>query len=100
MSLSTNNQRDGGMQAYIAVAGGAASGAGSATLSRIRCDAFPASLRRRFYCVSGTTLSVTDPASGLLAGTAGANGCGADPERWSAGLTVQSNGTFNLCSAG
>jgi hypothetical protein len=91
LSLSTNNQRDGGMQAYIGVAGGAATGVGSAAGSGVALSGFAA---KTFYCVAGTTLSVTDPASGLLAGTAGANGVALTPTGGLPGLTVQSNGTF------
>jgi hypothetical protein len=92
LSLSTNNQRDGGMQAYIGVAGGASTGAGSgsATGSGVALSGVTA---KTFYCVSGTTLSVTDPSSGLLAGTAGANGVAPTPPLLT-GLTIQSNGTF------
>src|SRR5450631_3227510 len=89
LSLSTNNQRDGGMQAYIAVAGGAASGVGSTAGSGVALGGVAA---KTFYCISGTTLSVTDPAGGLLAGTTGANGVSVTSGL--AGLTVQSNGTF------
>jgi FtsP/CotA-like multicopper oxidase with cupredoxin domain len=89
LSLSTNNQRDGGMQAYIGVAGGAATGAGTAGSG----VALGGVIAKNFYCVSGTTLSVTDPAGGLLGGTTGANGVAATPPLL-AGLTIQSNGTF------
>jgi Bacterial cadherin-like domain/Multicopper oxidase len=89
LSLSTNNQRDGGMQAYIAVAGGATSGAGSAAGSGVTLGGV---VPRTFYCISGTTLSVTDPAAGLLRGTTGANGVALTAGL--PGLTVQSNGTF------
>ncbi|MEA3108822.1 MAG: hypothetical protein QOI88_3427 [Gammaproteobacteria bacterium] len=89
LSLSTNNQRDGGMQAYIGVAGGATTGAGSVG-SGVALGGVAA---KTFYCVSGTTLSVTDPTSGLLGGTTGANGVAATPPLL-AGLTIQSNGTF------
>src|SRR6267142_1647922 len=71
LSLSTNNQRDGGMQAYIGVAGGAATGAGSAAGSGVTLAGVTP---KTFYCVSGTTLSVSDPLSGLLGGSTGANG--------------------------
>ncbi|HEY3655539.1 MAG TPA: hypothetical protein VGL34_11260 [Steroidobacteraceae bacterium] len=91
LSLSTNNQRDGGMQAYIGVAGGAATGVGSTAGSGVTLSGFAA---KTFYCVAGTTLSVTDPASGLLGGTAGANGVVLTAGGGLPGLTVQSNGTF------
>jgi hypothetical protein len=90
LSLSTNNQRDGGMQSYIGVAGGAATGVGSAAGSGVTLSGVAP---KTFYCVSGTTLSVTDPTSGLLGGTTGANGVAPTPPLL-AGLTIQSNGTF------
>jgi len=89
LSLSTNNQRDGGMQAYIAIAGGATTGVGSAAGSGVALSGVAS---KTYYCVSGTTLSVTDPLSGLLGGTIGANGVTVTAPL--AGLTVQSNGTF------
>src|SRR5260221_11650886 len=91
LSLSTNNQRDGGMQAYIGVAGGAATGVGSTVGSGIALSGVAA---KTFYCVSGTTLSVTHPASGLLRGDTGANGVALTATGGLPGLTVQSNGTF------
>jgi len=91
LSLSTNNQRDGGMQSYIAVAGGAASGVGSAAGSGV---ALAGVASKKFYCVSGTTLSVTDPLSGLLGGATGANGVAVTATSLPGTLTVQSNGTF------
>jgi hypothetical protein len=91
LSLSTNNQRDGGMQAYIGVAGGAATGVGSTAGSGVTLSGVAA---KTFYCVAGTTLSVTDPASGLLGGTAGANGVALTETGGLPGLIVQSNGTF------
>jgi len=91
LSLSTNNQRDGGMQAYIAIAGGAATGVGSAAGSGVALAGYAA---KTFYCVSGTTLSVSDPTTGLLGGTTGANGVALTTGGGLLGLTVQSNGTF------
>ncbi len=93
LSLSTNNQRDGGMQAYVQVAGGAASGVGSSasgsTVSGVSA--------KTYYCVAGTTLAVTDPAKGVLGGSVGANGAAlVGPPALPAGgtLSFQSNGTF------
>jgi hypothetical protein len=82
LSLSTNNKSDGGMQAYINVAGGAAPAPQSAA-------AHPDS----YFVVSGNTLTVADPAKGLLAndvGIYGVNVSGTAP----AGLTLYANGTF------
>jgi hypothetical protein len=94
LSLSTNNQRDGGMQAYIGVAGGATSGVGSANALNGSGVALTGAAAKTYYCISGTTLSVSDPLAGLLAGTTGANGVALTASGGLAGLTVQSNGTF------
>ena len=69
LSLSTSNQRDGGMQAYITVGSGASSGAGSAD-SAVGLTAS----NKPYYCSAGKTLSIIDPTLGLLGGTVGANG--------------------------
>jgi hypothetical protein len=94
LSLSTNNQRDGGMQAYISVAGGAATGVGSAAGSGV---ALSGVVPKTFYCVAGTTLYVADPSSGLLGGTTGANGVAVASTNGlpaTSVLALQSNGTF------
>src|SRR6266567_4120076 len=88
LGMSTNNQLDGGMQAYLQVAGGALPATGT-TLS---------ASDKTYYCVAGTTLAITDPSKGLLAGAVGANGVGA-PTAYSGqvsatNLSVQSSGTF------
>ncbi|MGH7485971.1 MAG: hypothetical protein ACREMY_10290, partial [bacterium] len=94
LSLSTNNQRDGGMLAYINVAGGATSGVGSADSA----TAFSTNGKTiwAYSCVSATPLSVTDPSKGLLAGLTGANGVALGTNSLPAGsaLNVASNGTF------
>jgi hypothetical protein len=96
LSLSTNNQRDGGMQAYLAIAGGAASGVGT-TVAGGSGTALSGAAAKKYYCVAGTTLSVTDPTAGLLGGTTGANGVAVTSTGLIAGssLLVQSNGTFS-----
>ena len=70
LGLSTNNQRDGGMQAYIKVAGGVNSGVGSQAGSGATLSASAKS----YACFSGATLNVSDPVRGLLGGATGANG--------------------------
>jgi len=94
LSLSTNNQRDGGMQAYLQVNGGATSGVGSADSA----TALNTNGKTWAYsCVSGTPLSITDPANGLLAGLTGANGVAlVSSASLPAGssINVSSNGTF------
>src|SRR6185503_5339593 len=87
LSLSTNNMRDGGMQAYIN------STAGSdplATAAVANPD--------RYYKIAGNTLIVSDQGKGLLANDVGVYGVGvvgATP----AGLTLNSNGTFSYTGA-
>jgi len=87
LSLSTNNQRDGGMQVQINVNGGAAPAATTATAN---ADSY--------FVVAGNTLSVADAAKGLLAndvGIYGAKVSGAAP----AGLSLNANGTFTYTGA-
>jgi len=92
LSLSTNNQRDGGMQAYFQVAGGAAAGAVGSAASASTVSGVSA---KTYYCAAGTTLAVTDPSKGVLAGTTGANGAALVGTPALPGtLSFQSNGTF------
>ena len=88
LGLSTNNQRDGGMQAYINVAGGAVPAAAT-TLS---------AADKNFYCVAGTQLKVSDPSMGVLAGATGANGAVLGSSFTgnvsASNLSFQSSGTF------
>ncbi len=93
LSLSTNNSRDGGMQAYLTIAGGATTGVGSATGSGATLSASA----KTFYCVTGTPLVVGDPSKGLLGGSSGANGVAlvaGTLAPTTAALTLQSDGTF------
>jgi uncharacterized repeat protein (TIGR01451 family) len=99
LSLSTNNQRDGGMQAYVTIAGGATTGVGSND-SKVQLSGV--TNNKTYYCVPGVTLSVTDPGAGLLAGATGANGAalltvglaGVPSTAPFTNFTFQSNGTF------
>ena len=97
LSLSTANQRDGGMQAYVNVGkGGAQSAAfGSAGSAATKLDGAG---DRTFYCVAGTPLTVADPGTGLLAGVSGANGVILGTTFTApvsaSNVVVQSNGTF------
>ncbi|MEP6883303.1 MAG: hypothetical protein ABJC66_01010 [Gammaproteobacteria bacterium] len=93
LSLSTNNQRDGGMQSYIAVAGGATSGVGSTVTGGSQTTANVAT-GKAYYCYAGTTLSVSDPTLGLLGGSTGANGVKLGSSTLPGTLALQSNGTF------
>ena len=95
LSLSTDNQRDGGMQAYIALAGGAAAGTTGSAASAVTLSA----LDPTFYCVAGTTLSVTEASRGVLAGSVGASGVSAPTgytgSLLATNLILNSDGTFS-----
>jgi hypothetical protein len=88
LSLSTNSAHDGGMQAYLAVAGGVAPVANLAAPS--------AAVATAFFCSSGQTLSVTDATKGLIGRVAGANGVTLGTASLPAGynLFVNADGTF------
>src|SRR4029077_10999652 len=89
LSLSSANQRDGGMQAYISIAGGAAAGAPGSAASGVAATANP----DKYFVVSGNLLNVSDPTKGLMANDVGIYGValsGTAP----AGLTLNANGTF------
>jgi len=85
LSLSTSNQRDGGMQVYVNVAGGAAPTPTTLTASD-----------KAYTCFQGATLAITDPALGVLAGAVGANGAALGTSTLPAGGTLDfhSDGTF------
>jgi hypothetical protein len=85
LSLSTSNQRDGGMQAYVNVAGGAPAPAVTLTASN-----------KTYTCFAGTTLTIVDQALGVLAGAQGASGAVLGTTVLPAGgsLDFHSDGTF------
>ncbi|ALL70996.1 signal peptide protein (plasmid) [Paraburkholderia caribensis MBA4] len=87
LSLSTNNQRDGGMQGYISVNGGAlpTSAAGNAN-----AKANPDS----YFLVAGNTLTVSDPGKGLIANDVGVYGVQIKSQPTGGTLTLNPNGTF------
>ncbi len=93
LSLSTGNTRDGGMQAFISVNGGAAAGSvGSSSLNTTASAS-----DRNYYCSAGQTLAITNPGLGLLAGATGVNGVALGTmtgDLSGATLTLLSNGTF------
>src|SRR6266576_5167476 len=90
LSLSTNNQRDGGMQGYINVNGGSLPGA-AATASAVS---------ESYYCNAGVTLNVSDPAKGVLANDVNANGASLGTVNLVSGaLTFNSDGTFTYTQA-
>jgi hypothetical protein len=78
LSLSTNNQRDGGMQGYISVNGG------SAPLSGLTAVANPDS----YFLLPGKTVTVSDPAKGVIANDINVYGVSV--------LTPPSGGTLSL----
>jgi Bacterial Ig domain len=93
LSLTTNSQRDGGMQAYLAVAGGSPTGVGSAA-SQV---ALSGASNKQYFCQSGTPLVVSNANAGVLAGVTGANGAQlVSSSSLPAGSTLNfnANGTF------
>ena len=94
LGVSTNNQLDGGMQAYLQVAGGALPSTG-VSLS------VPAT-GPTYYCVAGTTLAIMDPSKGVLQGVVGSNGAalgavsllGVPSSAPYTNFSFQSDGTF------
>ncbi|MGF6299263.1 MULTISPECIES: Ig-like domain-containing protein [Paraburkholderia] len=87
LSLSTNNQRDGGMQGYISVNGGATPVSTAANTGAV---ANP----DRYFLVPGNTLSVTDPARGVIANDVGVSGVQVKTPPTGGVLTLNQNGTF------
>ena len=90
LSLSTNNQRDGGMLAYLNVAG-AATGAGTAAAAAsvtVNPDGY--------FLVAGNVLTISDPAKGLIANDVGVYGVTvlAAPTGTGSTLTLNADGTF------
>ena len=86
LSLSTNNQRDGGMQVYLQVAGGALPNAGTNALAN----------PDTYYLVAGNPVEVSDPAKGVMANDVGIYGIqlqGIAPSGGS--LALNANGTFS-----
>ena len=88
LSLSTNNQRDGGMTGYISVNANAAPGGAQGAQA----------IADHYFLVAGNTLSVTDAGKGLVGndigiyGVQGVTGAGA--------LTLNADGTYTTVSGG
>ncbi|MGF6758170.1 choice-of-anchor Q domain-containing protein [Paraburkholderia sp. GAS42] len=87
LSLSTNNQRDGGMQAYIAVNGGALP---TSTLTNQNAVANAAN----YFFIPGTTLTVSDPAKGVKARDVNVYGVEVKTTTTGGALTLNPDGTF------
>ncbi|HKE92973.1 MAG TPA: hypothetical protein VKB34_01590, partial [Povalibacter sp.] len=92
LGLSANNQRDGGMQAYINVAGGGASGAVGSSASIVAAVARPDS----YYLVAGNALTVAEMAKGAIANDTGVYGVQllSGPTGTGSALTLNADGTF------
>jgi hypothetical protein len=95
LGVSTNNQLDGGMQAYIKVAGGAASGVGS-TASNSTATANPDS----YPIVLGNPLSISDVAKGVIANDVAVYGVTVMTPPTAGTLNLNPNGTFSYAGFG
>jgi hypothetical protein len=87
LSLSTNNQRDGGMQGYISVNGGAVPAATTGGATAVAKSA-------QYYFVPNMTLTVSDPAKGVMANSAGVYGVSLLTPATGGTVTLNPNGTF------
>jgi hypothetical protein len=86
LSLSTNNQRDGGMQAYISVNGGALP-----TSAIVNAAANPDT----YYVVPGNTLIVAEVGKGVIANDVGVYGVQVQTPPAAGSLVLNSDGTFS-----
>src|SRR5258706_1847920 len=88
LSLSTNNVRDGGMQAFISANGG-----GIAPVA-----ASAAANADTYYVVPGVTLTVSEQGKGVIANDVGVYGVQLDAANAATGgtVTLNSNGTFTF----
>lgn len=84
LSLSTNNQRDGGMQAYLQVAGAALPGSSITAVAR----------PDTYYLVPGNTIAVAEPAKGVMANDSGVFGVSVLAAPANGTLTLNPDGTF------
>ncbi|WP_341316742.1 choice-of-anchor Q domain-containing protein [Paraburkholderia sp. IMGN_8] len=87
LSLSTNNQRDGGMQGYISVNSGALPTASLANQNAVANGA-------SYFFVKGTTLTVSDPAKGVKAKDVNVYGVEVKTPTTGGALTLNPDGTF------
>lgn len=88
LSLSTNNQRDGGMQAYLLVNGAMPP---AAVESAVAVKANPDT----YYLTPGVAINVTDPSSGLLANDVNMYGAQIATQPGSGTVTLNPDGTFS-----
>lgn len=85
LSLSTNNQRDGGMQAYLSINGGSAP-----TTPQVTAKAMPDA----YTVVPGNPLTITDPGKGVIANDVGVYGVAVKTLPKYGTLTFNGDGTF------
>lgn len=92
LSLSTNNQRDGGMQAHINVAGGGAAGSVGSAASSLSAVANPDS----YFLVAGNVLAVAEVARGVIANDTAVYGVKLQtgPTGVGSTLSLNADGTF------
>ncbi len=85
LSLSTNNQRDGGMQGYIGVNGSSAPAASQ-----------PAALAKddKYVVVPGNPLAISSPGSGVIANDLGVYGVAVNANPKYGNLSLSPDGTF------
>jgi hypothetical protein len=86
LSLSTNNQRDGGMQAYISFNGGALPAASASQNAIANPD--------NYFLVPGNTLTISDPAKGVIANDLRVYGVQVVTAPTGGTLSLNPNGTF------
>ncbi|WP_211462945.1 Ig-like domain-containing protein [Collimonas silvisoli] len=86
LSLSTNNQRDGGMLAYVSVNGGALPVAAGTQNAIANPD--------NYFLVPGNTLTVSDPAKGVIANDIRVYGVKVATPPAGGVLTLNPDGTF------
>ena len=95
LSLSANNQRDGGMLAYVSVNGGA--GLPSVAAATLRPDTY--------FCTPGVPLTISDPAKGVVANDTNVYGVTISGTATGGLVTLNPDGTFTYqsttgCTAG
>jgi IPT/TIG domain-containing protein len=94
--LSTDNERDGGMQAFLDVAD-----SGATALIATNSTASVGSSTKSYTYAPGVTLTVSDPGKGILAGTTNVYGVELIAGGTHTGaLTLNPNGTFTYLNAG
>jgi hypothetical protein len=88
LSLTTNNQRDGGMQAYLLV-----NGAQAPVTAQV--SAGVVANPDQYYLIPGTTLTISDASNGVLANDVNVYGVQVATDVTGGKLTLNPNGTFS-----